>query len=181
MSIPFVLISLIFVVLALVIKMYKDDDSSIWECIKSFVAAYILFGFIALALSRPVTIVNGHSKDQCEQGRYLFFYTGTINSTREFVFLLPFSDDVVVNNTGKDIMVHPIACGDVEKEPSPIVIEKYSIAKVEDTPEYIFEPLPDIISYTTSRNSSESGVVKWAIIHPEEDKDYHGLYLRKWY
>lgn len=180
MSIPFVLISLIFVVLAIVIKMHKDDDRGIWKYIKSFVALYISFSFIALTLSRPVTVVNGHSKDQCERGYYLFFYTGTVNSTREFVFLLPFSDDVVVNNTGKDIMVHPIVCGDVEERPSPMIIEEYSIAKAEGTPEYIFEPLPDVIYYKTSSSSSKNGVIKWAIINPEDDDDYHGLYIREW-
>ncbi|MBR5198738.1 MAG: hypothetical protein IKW20_02790 [Bacteroidales bacterium] len=177
MSTSFVFISLIFAVLALVIIINKDNKPSLWGYIRDFVSLYFFFGFILLALSRPITIVNGPTKDECEQKNFLFFYNYTINSTSSVVFLVPFVDDVIINNTDEDIMVHPIICGEVDEKPSPKIIEKYSVAKVKDRPEYLFEPLPNFISYSTSSYSSSKGVVKWALIRPEDDDMYHGFYI----
>jgi hypothetical protein len=130
----------------------------------------ILAGIPALLIngaSVSVTVVNGTQTEQCVSAKYFLFYSANMTANgKNTVFLAPFGKDVIFNNTNSALTCHPIEYGQVEKSYNPVDIPPHTIVKVQEKPEYMFEPAYDVAS------SKLSGTYRWVLLKKGDEIEF---------
>lgn len=135
-----------------------------------------VFGFSVLALiinaaSSTIYTITGTGTNDNRDAKYILFYSTKLQDDQfRLVFLAPYGNNYIQNETDYELTYHPINYGNVKNNYQVQQLLPHSLNRIEGKPSFFFQSIPSATTYHSRYNSK--GTTRWVILKKGEEIQY---------